>query len=315
MHRYGPPTVSRLEAQIVHELTSRYGLANCELKPLRGGWDDRARSWRIDCDPGQFVVRRDHAVSMDEAGWLADIEQRVSEAGVPCALPLAAKDGAIKFSVHAATVTLRPFLGAQLYLGDYGSDQLSAAGSVLAKIHHTDVRGLTHQPGRARPTDLFAAHRDFRRLLTDTKLDAWHREFAEQGGTGRGSVPLGRGIIHGDFWAENLRWAGNRIVAVIDWGGASLGDPARELAFSAWTLGQGEHSKLEPTRARAFLTGYSEVYGPRTPCVKEALIPLMRVCLRDYICDVVHNDDEYRAELRREFRRLREQDPGPLLEP
>lgn len=306
--------VRRIAAEIVDELTRRYGLTNCKLKALKGGNDDRACSWRVDSDSGRFVVRLDSGVSMDEAGWLADIERRVSDAGVPCPLPRAAKDGAIAFPMHAATVTLRPFLGRQLKLEDYGSGHLRAAGAMLAKIHCTDVRGLTQRPDQAGPANLSALDGDLR-LPTDTKLDAWDRVFAAQASAARGSVPLGRVLIHGDFFAENLRWAGKRIVAVIDWGDASLGDRMRELAWSTWTLGQDQHSKLERTRARAFLTGYREVRGPWKPGMKEALIPLMRVCLRDYICNVVHDDDEYRAELQLEFRRLRDEDPAALLGP
>jgi aminoglycoside phosphotransferase (APT) family kinase protein len=40
------------------------------------------------------------------------------------------------------------------------------------------------------------------------------------------------GLLHGDFWPGNLLWRDNRLVAVIDWEDARLGDPLVDLAIS-----------------------------------------------------------------------------------
>ena len=48
-------------------------------------------------------------------------------------------------------------------------------------------------------------------------------------------------LLHGDFWPGNVLWRDGKLVAVIDWEGAKLGDPLTDLAISrldiAWILG------------------------------------------------------------------------------
>jgi aminoglycoside phosphotransferase (APT) family kinase protein len=37
-------------------------------------------------------------------------------------------------------------------------------------------------------------------------------------------------LVHGDFWPGNVLWQGGRLVAVIDWEAAAIGDPSADLA-------------------------------------------------------------------------------------
>ena len=49
-------------------------------------------------------------------------------------------------------------------------------------------------------------------------------------------------LLHGDFWPGNLLWRAGRLVAVIDWEDAALGDPLADLANSRlevlWAFGE-----------------------------------------------------------------------------
>jgi aminoglycoside phosphotransferase (APT) family kinase protein len=49
-------------------------------------------------------------------------------------------------------------------------------------------------------------------------------------------------LLHGDFWAGNLLWRGDDIVAVIDWEEASVGDPLADVATTRldllWAFGR-----------------------------------------------------------------------------
>jgi Ser/Thr protein kinase RdoA (MazF antagonist) len=312
--RYRSPLVSGLTTEIVRELESRYGLTNCKPTPLTGGCDHRVTSWDVDCDCCRFVVRMDGGVSIDEARWLSDVERRVSHRRCAVPLLLAAKDGEIAFMIRNATVMVRPFVGQARDLASYGSSQLSAGGSMLAKIHGTDVRSLPARPGRVIEGELAEDDRDLRRL-SDPELDAWRLAFAERADSKRSSAWLRKGLVHGDFFSENVRWNGARVTAIIDWGGTKLDFHVCELAFATWAFGQGDYSKLDEARPTAFLAGYRQERGPWQPELEEALIPLMRASLRDYIREVVRDDAEYCAELQREFRRLRNQDPRPLFDP
>ncbi len=48
-------------------------------------------------------------------------------------------------------------------------------------------------------------------------------------------------LLHGDFWPGNILWRDGRIVAIIDWEDAAVGDPLADLANSRlellWVLG------------------------------------------------------------------------------
>ncbi|MFZ0545605.1 MAG: aminoglycoside phosphotransferase family protein, partial [Candidatus Promineifilaceae bacterium] len=37
------------------------------------------------------------------------------------------------------------------------------------------------------------------------------------------------GLLHGDFWAGNLLWQNGKLVAVVDWEDAAMGDPLVDL--------------------------------------------------------------------------------------
>lgn len=49
-------------------------------------------------------------------------------------------------------------------------------------------------------------------------------------------------LLHGDFWAGNVLWKDDKLVAVIDWEDAKLGDPLMDFAVSRlemlWTFGR-----------------------------------------------------------------------------
>jgi aminoglycoside phosphotransferase (APT) family kinase protein len=61
-------------------------------------------------------------------------------------------------------------------------------------------------------------------------------------------APIGdTAILHNDLWTANVLWEGQNLKAVIDWEGASLGDPMMDLAYTSmdlrlqgWDLGADE---------------------------------------------------------------------------
>jgi homoserine kinase type II len=63
-----------------------------------------------------------------------------------------------------------------------------------------------------------------------------------------------RGLVHGDLFAENVLWIGDRISAVLDWEMACTDVFAYDLgvALNAWCYGD----DFDPLRAAALLAGY-----------------------------------------------------------
>lgn len=98
----------------------------------------------------------------------------------------------------------------------------------LAQIHaldgaHADLAFLSPIAKRYtqllahRPATLDAAFDEAR--IRDTLEDVWPLPQRNRAA-----------LLHGDFWPGNLLWQAGRLVAVIDWEDAALGDPLADLA-------------------------------------------------------------------------------------
>lgn len=303
--------MGKLSSAIVDGLRARYELELRSAEPLLGGYDVWAESWRIESDRGPLVVRADRSVSPVTASWLADGMRRATAAGFPCRLPLRAADGAEAFSTGDGTVTVREFAeGCNLDRDDPA--QVRAAGATLGLLHGTLAGTCTDRPMPSPWAACFWPGDHDPPTLRDAHLNAWHQAF-----THGGKRRLMHGVVHGDFWTDNLVWAADRVAAVIDWSEARVDVQARELAWATWEFGHDETSReLDIDRARTFLAGYREVSGPFEPGLAHVLIPLMRVELRRNARYSLADpgDAEYNTALQHAFVTLRSQPPGPLLD-
>lgn len=301
--------MSEPPSELVECVRARYDLDLRAVRPLVGGYDAWADSWCLDSDRGPLVLRVDRSLSIETAGWLADVVTGAGAAGVPCLAPMPGIDGTRAFAAGGATVTIRPFAeGVALDRDDPA--QVAAAGATLGLLH----RALAAFP-RPRPTpspwaachwpgdcDLPA--------LRDPALDRWEASFLLQRGRSRG-------VVHGDFYAENLVWCAGRVSAVIDWSEARVDAHVRELAWATWELGHdGTSTELEVDRARTFLTGYHDAAGRWEPDIAELLLPLMRIEMRlNARYSLGDSEDvEYGTALQRAFASLAGRSATPLLD-
>lgn len=115
-------------------------------------------------------------------------------------------------------------------LGDY----LAQMASCLVRIHQVDGRSVDLS---FLPKHTSVSGEDI--ATGDAELDghirvAWD---ANVHMTSRNDPVL----LHGDFWPGNVLWVNDQLVAVIDWGDASIGDPLADLANSRlevlWAFG------------------------------------------------------------------------------
>lgn len=297
--------------ELMEILRVRYGLEVRSATALVGGYDVWAESWRVDTDRGPWVLRVDRSMPPQTANWLGEVVAGAASAGVPCQPPTAALDETAAVPFGGATVTVRPFVdGVNLNRDD--PSQVAAAGAMLGRLHRA-LRGERSDrptlspwaacswPGDRDPPDLH-----------DPALDAWN-EGILSGARGTYS----RGVVHGDYWADNLVWNGDGIAAVIDWSEARVDMLARELAWATWEFGHDEDSSLlDEDRARSFLHGYRDAAGAWEPGLEEVFVPLMRVEVRlNARYSLTDPEDmEYNAGLRQGFARLRSQSATRLLD-
>jgi len=303
--------MSKLAPALAEAVRAHYQVDVRSAKPLPGGYDVWAESWRLESDDrGPLVLRADRSVSPQTATWISDVTRRAAESGAPCCLPLRGVDGAVAFSTGGATVTVRPFVEGRGLDRDNPAE-VRAAGATLGLLHGA-VAGAPSDRPEPSPWDArFWSGDHDPPTLRDAQLDAWHEAFTH-GGDGA----FAHRVIHGDFWADNIVWSAGRVAAVIDWSEARVDVLARELAWATWEFGHDETSReLDIDRARTFLAGYRAVRGPWEPGLADVFIPLMRVALRMNARYSLADpgDAEYNTALQRAFLRLRHQPAAPLL--
>ena len=66
-------------------------------------------------------------------------------------------------------------------------------------------------------------------------------------------------LIHGDYWPGNVLWTDGRIVAVLDWEAARLGDPAADVAYCAMEM----HLLGCDEEAETFVSSYRDRTGSK----------------------------------------------------
>ncbi len=134
------------------------------------------------------------------------------------------------------------------------SDALRQMAYQLARIHRITRANadLSFLPREAESAA--------KRLERPEKLDDSIREGAIRDAIARAGAPQPRNpdvLLHGDYWLGNILWKAGRLVAIIDWEDAQVGDPLADLANArleiAWMLG------LEAMRE------FTELYHAQTP--------------------------------------------------
>ncbi|MFL2536141.1 MAG: phosphotransferase family protein [Candidatus Azotimanducaceae bacterium] len=106
--------------------------------------------------------------------------------------------------------------------------RLETMAESLTQIHNVPVGALPKLPDRTNPVpelyDYLPAGPDW--LALRAGLDGNH--FCEYQG-----APA---LLHGDFWAGNLIWDQDRLVGILDWEDAAIGDPMCDLAAARLEL-------------------------------------------------------------------------------
>ena len=72
-------------------------------------------------------------------------------------------------------------------------------------------------------------------------------------------------LLHGDFWPGNALWKDGRLVAIVDWEDAAIGDPLADVANARLELlwARGAEAMHTFTRRYAALTGVDLAHLPR----------------------------------------------------
>ncbi len=136
--------------------------------------------------------------------------------------------------------------GTSQVTADALNTSLDAMADMLLQLHRLPADILPELPARMDPLpELFQylpdrpICRDLRKYLDGCDNSAF-----------RGRPVL----LHGDFWPENLLWRDGRLVAILDWEDAALGDPLSDVAGSRlellWRYGRSAMDRFTRVYAR-----------------------------------------------------------------
>jgi aminoglycoside phosphotransferase (APT) family kinase protein len=213
--------------------------------PLEGGVSAQVTALEIELPDGQMrkiVVRRYGDVDLQHDLHVAEHEFRllqiVRSAGLAAPAPY--------YFDQEGEIFPRPCIAIEYVEGrtDFTpaglDDALRQMAAYLHGVHSIagSSRDLSFLPGQDKIYD--AKFRERPAKLDDSLHEGRIRDALEAvWPLPRQNEPV---LLHGDFWPGNMLWRDGRLVAVVDWEDAQVGDPLADLANSRleilWAFGQ-----------------------------------------------------------------------------
>ena len=203
--------------------------------PLAGGVSARMTALEIDDGAGgvhRLIVRqhgpadraRNPTIARDEFRLLTALRA----AGLPAPAPYDLDEtGEL---LGAPGVVIEYIEGETDFAPAHRDDYLQQFAAQLTQIHSVDVPAcnLSFLPRQA---ETWASIINTRPKQLDDSLDEGRiRDALAAAWPWRQHSPSA--LLHGDYWPGNILWRDGRLVGVIDWEDAALGDPLADLAIS-----------------------------------------------------------------------------------
>lgn len=225
----------------LHDLLAR-AFPGCRIEAcaeLAGGISARAVAVDLalaDATARRVVVRRPSTATREETLRLLEREHallsRCPAFGIPAPRPCF-------LDVEAPALVLEHVAGAPDFAPANLADMLEQMAARLAQIHRVPVTNeLAFLPryddtaGRhvqRAPQQLDSTLDEVRLRTVLRELWPWPRHNPDV-------------LLHGDYWPGNLLWQDGRLVAVLDWEEAEVGDPLADLAVARldllWAFGE-----------------------------------------------------------------------------
>ena len=119
----------------------------------------------------------------------------------------------------------------------------------LHKVHTASLAGFPALPLRLDPIPELIGF-----LPDGARWDGLRADLERRGAAPFAGAPV---LLHGDYWPGNLVWQGTRLVGLLDWEDAAVGDPLSDVACACLEL----RYKLGAPAMTAFVKAY-EAHRP-----------------------------------------------------
>lgn len=211
----------------------------------------------IETKRGRYFAKIDEVKSEIEVKQELDLLFHLRKQNFPCLQPLKSKTGRFHLEAQNKCLTVSKFLeGAELAVEAINLTHLNALGHALANLHligRSYKKGIDNRFGFNR---IVSIYRDVRRQLP-THLKSIVRvlddEFTYLENYLDNNLP--KGIIHGDLFADNVKFKGNRLTGVMDFEAACRGKLIYDLATAVNALCfLGNRYQID--RFEALISGY-----------------------------------------------------------
>jgi homoserine kinase type II len=248
-----------LDRGAVSELLDDYGLGR--LVGSHGIPTGSVNSnYVLETTRGKLLLRIDEVKGELDVKRELDLLLFLRRQNFPCPQPLQDRKGHWYRELGGKCASLYRWVdGHVLSVERLGPTRLEQAGRVLAELHTVGKqykKGIENRFSYERVADIYATVRDrlpayFKRIVRtlDDEVE-YLRHYLE--------TKLPRGIVHGDLFADNLLWKGEKLVAVLDFEAAARGRFVFDLATAVNALCfVREHYDLH--RFESLLAGYESL--------------------------------------------------------
>ena len=214
-------------------------------------------NYYLQTDAGTFILTLyEKRIDVAELPFFLGLMEHLARAGIPCPTPVHRRDGALTGILNGRSAAILTFLDG-VSLRRPAAAHCAAAGRALADLH---AKGAGFQQSRANALGL----ESWRQLAADCLQHAdaisqglrtlIESELAALGAGWPDGLP--KGIIHADFFPDNVLFVDDKVSGIIDFYFACTEFLAYDLAvmLNAWCFEN--DGAFNITKGRALFSGY-----------------------------------------------------------
>ncbi len=211
----------------------------------------------IETKRGRYFAKIDEVKSELEVKQELDLLFHLRKQGFPCLQPLKSKTGRYYLESERKCLTVSRYIdGVEIPVESMTSVHLGLLGHALANLHligRSFKKGIDNRFGFNK---IAAIYREVRRQLPShlkNIVRVLDDEFSYLENYLDNNLP--KGIIHGDLFADNVKFKGNRLVGIMDFEAACRGKLIYDLATAVNALCFiGDRYRID--RFEALISGY-----------------------------------------------------------
>ena len=235
---------------------------------------------------GDYVLTLFEHIPREDLPFYVGLMDHLSRHGVACPIPMPRDDGGLLGELNGRPAVIVTRLPGAPRASPTPHD-CRLAGDMLGRIHEAGVsydgalgnwRGREWREGFARKLESRVSRGEAELIESENRFQASHPD---------DELPVG--IIHGDYFHDNVLWDGEGNAGVIDFYFACDDALAYDLAIAVNDWCVTPEASLDPARVKAFLQGY-EHHRPLEQVERE-LWPVMlrRAALRTWLGRLGYN--------------------------